>query len=80
MSKALPTTKYFLHPSYVSSPKLVNDTVLAALPTLNFGPFGSYDNALGRALIEAKLGKKFFTPLADLDQDVVRYQLDKNLP
>lgn len=79
MSKQLPTTKYFTHPSYVSSPKLVNDSIIAAIG-VNFGPFGSYDNALGRYLIETKLGKKFFTTLADLDPDVARYQLDKNLP
>jgi len=80
MSKTLPTTKYFLHPSYELSPKLVNDAVRAAVPAVNFGPFGGYDNRLGQTLIEKALGKTFFTPLAVLDPDVARYLLDKNLP
>jgi hypothetical protein len=57
----------------------VNRDVIAATG-VNFGPFGSYDNALGRALIETKLAKKFFTADAALDPDIARYQLDKNLP
>ena len=79
MSKQLPTTKYFLHPMYTYSPTLVNRDIVTATG-VNFGPYGSYDNALGRSLIETKMGKKFFTLLADLDPDVARYQLDKNLP
>jgi hypothetical protein len=80
MSKALATTKYFTHQSYALSPNLVNRDVLAAVPGLNFGPFGSYDNALGRYLIQKAMGKSFFTLIADLDSEVARYQLDKNLP
>jgi hypothetical protein len=80
MSKHLPTTKYFMHPQYTYTPAMVNRDIQAALPGLSFGPYGSYDNALGRSLIEAKLGKKFFTPAAALDPDVARFQLDKNLP
>ena len=79
MSKALATTKYFTHPSYTYSPKLVNDSIIMAIG-VNFGPYGSYDNALGRYLIETKLGKKFFTPLAALDPEIARYQMDQNLP
>jgi hypothetical protein len=80
MSKTLPTTKYFMHPSYTYSPTLVNKDVIAATG-VNFGPFGSYDNALGQSLIAKALGKPtMFTPLAVLDPDVARYQLDKNLP
>jgi hypothetical protein len=79
MSKALAPSKYFLHPSYALSPTLVNNAIIAAAG-VNFGPFGSYDNALGRSLIETKLGKKFFTTEAALDPEVARFQLDKNLP
>jgi len=81
MPKELAPTKYFLHPSYVSSPKLVNDAVRAAVPAVNFGPFGSYDNALGPAIIAKALNKTtMLTPMAVLDPEVARYQLDKNLP
>lgn len=75
----LPTTKYFLHPQYVYTPSMVNRDIVTAIG-VNFGPYGSYDNALGRSLIQAKMGKVFFTPLAALDPEVARYQLDKNLP
>ena len=43
-------------------------------------PLGSYDNALGQFLIQKAMGKTFFTPLAVLDDEVARFQLDKNLP
>jgi hypothetical protein len=79
MSKALPTTKYFKHIQYDYAPYLVNRDIITAIG-VNFGPFGSYDNALGRYLIETKLGKKVFTYMASLDPDIARYQLDQNLP
>jgi hypothetical protein len=79
MSKHLPTTKYFLHNQYTYTPTLVNRDIQAAIG-VNFGPYGSYDNALGRSLIETKMSKKFFTYMASLDPDVARYQLDQNLP
>jgi hypothetical protein len=79
MSKALATTKYFRHPIYALTPQLVNKDVTAAIG-VNFGLHGSYDNALGRFLIERQLGKRVFTLLADLDPEVARFQIDKNLP
>jgi hypothetical protein len=58
---------------------MVNQDIADAIG-VNFGPYGSYDNALGRALIERALGKKIFTVMASLDPAVARYQLDRNLP
>lgn len=73
------TTKYFMHPQYNYSRDLCNNAIRAACG-VNFGIFGSYDNALGRALIEKQLGKKFFTLSAALDPGIALYQLDQNLP
>ena len=78
--KALAPTKYFQHPTYALDRNLVNKSVIAAVPAVNFGPFGSYDNAQGQAIIQKAMGKTFFTPLAVLDDEVARFQLDKNLP
>jgi hypothetical protein len=84
MSKALATTRYFLHPRYALAPLLVDHDITAAigvrLGIYSSGGFASYENELGRALIEKALGKKFFTYMAALDPEVARYQLDKNLP
>jgi len=80
MSKPLPRTKYFLHPQYEYNPAMVNKDIQTALPGLVFGPFNRYDTAGGKAQIEAKLGKKFFTPISHLDNDIAMYLLDKNLP
>jgi len=81
MSKALPTTKYFKHAQYEYYPTLVDKDIVAATGVaFPANGLGGYNTAQGRALIEAKLGKKFFTLMADLDPDVARYQLDKNLP
>jgi hypothetical protein len=84
MSKALATTKYFLHPRYALDPRLVDRDITAAigvqLGIYRSGAYASYENALGRALIEKQLGKHIFTLVADLDPEVARYQLDRNLP
>jgi hypothetical protein len=79
MSKALPTTKYFLHPQYEYNPRMVNHDITVATG-VNFGPYGSYDNALGQMLIEKALAKKVFNVWSILDPTIARYQLDKALP
>lgn len=79
MSKPLPTTKYFVHPQYEYTPSLVNRDIQTALGMI-LPPYGGYDTALGRKLIETKVGHKFFSLSADLDPSIARYQLDKNLP
>lgn len=79
MTKPLPTTKYFKSPQHEYNPALVNKDVCTALG-MTLPPYASYDEALGKKLIEAKVGHKFFTLAADADPDVARYQLDKNLP
>jgi hypothetical protein len=76
---ALKPSKYFQHPQYEYSTTMVNKDITTAIGVV-FPPYGAYDTALGRSLIETKLGKKIFTPLAALDPQVARYQIDKNLP
>jgi hypothetical protein len=84
MSKALATTKYFRTPLHALDPRLVDHDITAAigvhLGIYASGAYASYENALGRALIERQLGKRIFTLVADLDPEVARFQLDKNLP
>jgi hypothetical protein len=84
MSQALAPKKYFLHPRYALDPRLVDRDITAAigvhLGIYSSNAYASYENALGRYLIEKQLGKKIFTLVADLDPEVARFQLDKNLP
>jgi hypothetical protein len=79
MSHALAPKKYFQHPSYALSPRLVNQDITAAAG-FKFTVYASYDNAQGQHQIQVALGKTFFTYMALLDPEIARFQIDANLP
>ena len=67
------------NPDYALDPALVNQTIETTLGQKLFGPFGSYDNELGRFLIERALARKVFTLGAELDPALARTQIDAAL-
>ena len=80
MTKALAPAKYFQHPSYALDHNLVNRSVEAAAG-FKFSIFAHYMNAQGQGQIAKALNKPtMFTPLALLDDEVARFQIDKALP